>query len=994
MNFKHRLLPIVVALVYGHFTLPTAYAACLDPPGDITGDGNASVSDVQCNILMNLWSLDGQTGSVPGCVKALGSPAALADHSCDGIINVADTLIAVGFALKSNLDLALDTNGNQCVDACETDIDGDGDFDVSDCAPLDAQVHLGAQEYCNGLDDDCDGVIDNLDVSEMNISCGNNNVCDGTEVCIPTVSPPGLFFSEWMIKPLYVPAGIGQWLEIYNGSATAQNIQGWQLQDGNTNIHIIDAGGAIFVPPRGYLVLSSSTNFGQNGGVKSSYAFAPFQLSAGFVKLVNPQGIEIDRIDYGLGPYADSTGASVAITTLQSNNNDPAVWQVSTKVYGIGHFGTPGGPNTDVALSGCASGPSPPGCDDGNPCTDDSCNPLVGCVFFDNAAPCDDNNDCTTVDLCDAAQCQGTVPKICDDANPCTDDVCIPPTGCTTSLNVAPCDDNNTCSVGDQCAFGVCTGGFPLDCNDQNPCTVDSCHPTTGCSHVCSCDCDCGCVFVDPACVQVAPLCCTDPNDNDADGFAACDDCDDTNGGVFPGVAEKCNGIDDDCDGLVDEGFDKDNDGYTPCAMEPQLVDCNDNVNTVSPGAPDVCGPSGTGNGVDDNCNGYVDEPCNNCDTADPDGDGHNVCQGDCMPNDPTVYPGAPELCDGKDNDCNKTTRASCDVSDPCNFNKNATPLDDNDVCMQDLVCVCTLDGVGQCSGNWQCTSFCNTSESGPVGDGCGENQVCTLQMQASANINGCAVAPTPPGVGAAGELCTTSAECRGLNCSKLCTGTSCINSYCVDVCLSDDYCPVNGTFCRLLRQTTTINGYCWPPDGPWLGTIKLGQPCSLDSSCDRGFCSQTTKQCASGCCTESDCPNGFYCSVLGDQIFANLVVTAANAPSCALNSQCQSALCFNGKCSYLLTETTPMCLRETSGQNNLQAGAACQQNTDCASNYCEKNLNVCVEPCCNDATCPTGLMCVAQLIEVTPDPVNGYKRTTNARVCLNLSTTAVIQRK
>lgn len=994
MHYKHPLLSIVIVLVCAHITSPTALAACLDPPGDITGDGNASVSDVQCNILMNLWSLDGQTGTVPPCVKALGSPAAVADHSCDGIINVADTLIAVGFALKTNLDQALDGNGNQCVDACETDLDGDGDFDVSDCAPLDADVYQGATEYCNGLDDDCDGLIDNLEALEVHLSCGNNNVCDGVEICSPVNPPPTLFFTEWMLKPLFVPAGIGQWIEIYNGGTTAQNIQGWQLQDGGSNTHIIDAGGAIFVPPRGYLVLSSSTNIGQNGGVKSSYAFAPFQLSAGEIKLMTPQGQEIDRITYNVGPFGTSAGASVAITTLFEDNNDPNGWKMSTQAYGDGNLGTPGGPNTDVALLMCAPGTPLDNCVDDNPCTDDTCHPVLGCVFSSNTEPCDDNDQCTGQDVCEDGECKGEGVVVCDDGNLCTDDGCVPSAGCVAAFNFASCDDSNECTVGDQCAFGLCSGTGAADCDDQNSCTVDTCDPVAGCTHSCNCDCDCDCVFAEPQCVQVAPLCCADPADKDADGFPACDDCDDTNGAVFPGAGEKCNGIDDDCDGVVDEGFDKDNDGYSPCALAPQLVDCNDNVSTVSPGAPELCGAGGAGNGVDDNCNGYVDEACNDCDQTDPDADGYSVCQGDCAPTDPTVYPGAPELCDGKDNDCNKTTRASCDVSDPCNFNKNATPLDDNDVCMQDLVCVCTLDAVGQCSGNWQCTSFCNTSESGPVGDGCGEDQVCTLQMQASANINGCAVAPTPPGTGSAGEICTTSAECRGLNCSKLCTGTSCINSYCVDVCLSDQYCPVEGTFCRLLRQTTTLNGYCWPPDGPWLGSVKLGQVCASDSSCDRGFCSQTTKQCASACCTESDCPSGFYCSLLGDQIFANLVVTAANAQSCMFNSQCPSALCFNGKCSYLLTETTPMCLRESSGQNNLQAGAACQQNTDCASNYCEKNLNVCVDPCCNDSTCPVGLMCVAQLIEVTPDPTNGYKRTTNARVCLNLSTTAVIQRK
>ena len=56
------------------------------------------------------------------------------------------------------------------------------------------------------------------------------------------------------------------------------------------------------------------------------------------------------------------------------------------------------------------------------------------------------------------------------------------------------------------------------------------------------------------------PGACTD---NDGDGSCQGDDCDDSNGSVYPGAVEQCNGVDDDCDWLVDEGFDTDGDGYT-----------------------------------------------------------------------------------------------------------------------------------------------------------------------------------------------------------------------------------------------------------------------------------------------------------------------------------------------------------------------------------------------------------------------------------------------
>ena len=45
-------------------------------------------------------------------------------------------------------------------DACDPDDDNDGDPDTSDCAPFDPATHHGAVEVCNGLDDNCDGQID------------------------------------------------------------------------------------------------------------------------------------------------------------------------------------------------------------------------------------------------------------------------------------------------------------------------------------------------------------------------------------------------------------------------------------------------------------------------------------------------------------------------------------------------------------------------------------------------------------------------------------------------------------------------------------------------------------------------------------------------------------------------------------------------------------------------------------------------------------------
>jgi len=129
--------------------------------------------------------------------------------------------------------------------------------------------------------------------------------------------------------------------------------------------------------------------------------------------------------------------------------------------------------------------------------------------------------------------------------------------------------------------------------------------------------------------------------DADGDGYAdiACGgtDCDDTNVLVFPGANEICDGLDNDCDGAIDELPDNDGDGFNVCD------DCDDTNAAVYPGAPEVC------DGVEDNdCDGVADPY-----ETDNDLDGYNECNDDCDDYDPTAYPGGLEVCDGVDNDCN-----------------------------------------------------------------------------------------------------------------------------------------------------------------------------------------------------------------------------------------------------------------------------------------------------------------------------------------------------
>lgn len=160
-------------------------------------------------------------------------------------------------------------------------------------------------------------------------------------------------------------------------------------------------------------------------------------------------------------------------------------------------------------------------------------------------------------------------------------------------------------------------------------------------------------------------------------------DCNDDDASVYPGAEERCDGIDGDCDGSVDEGsvdastWFRDNDGdgfgwpdatFAACEMPSGYADndqdCVDGDASIFPGAEESC------NGSDDDCDGAVDEsPVDGTSFyLDADGDlfgnstevvvecrrpdGYVTEPDDCDDADGLVHPGAPERCDGLDGDC------------------------------------------------------------------------------------------------------------------------------------------------------------------------------------------------------------------------------------------------------------------------------------------------------------------------------------------------------
>lgn len=170
--------------------------------------------------------------------------------------------------------------------------------------------------------------------------------------------------------------------------------------------------------------------------------------------------------------------------------------------------------------------------------------------------------------------------------------------------------------------------------------------------------------------------------DVDGDGVLACDDCDDGDPAIYPGATEVCDTVDNDCNGAVDDGAadatpwyaDTDGDSYgdptssvqecsPPAGFVADAQDCDDANVLVNPGAAELCDT------LDNDCDGAIDDDPVDGFTVYTDGDGDGFgddatatasCDasgitvgGDCDDADATSFPGATEVCDAADNDCN-----------------------------------------------------------------------------------------------------------------------------------------------------------------------------------------------------------------------------------------------------------------------------------------------------------------------------------------------------
>ena len=693
----------------------------------------------------------------PGCTATYGAAA-----DCD------DTLPSVGPGQPETCN-AIDDDCDGSVDE-DFDQDADGYFDLTACAEIggadcddgDASTYPGAAETCDGGDNDCDGSVDedfdqdgdgafdasapgclgqyglqaDCDDADPAVLPGATEVCDGLDQDCDGLVPGDETDGD----------GDG-WVEC--ASPTANHV-GSPTGGGDCD----DTAGNVFP---GAPELCNAVDDDCDGSLDEDFdadgdgAFdgsVPFCVASwgaavdcddgdpavfpGATELCN--GVD-DDCDAGIDEGFDADGDGVTTCGGDCDDTDPAinpnVTEDCTTAYddncdGVTTATDADGDGVDTCSGDCDDGDANvfPGATEVCDGADQNCDGVIDDGFDadgDGVTSC--GGDCDdgdagiapgTPELCDALDqdCDGAVDEAFDlDGDGYYDGANA---DCVAAWTDTDCNDSNPlispvaaelCNLADEDCDGAIDEDFDADgdgafdasnagcaanygaladCDDTDPLTYG------GAEEICD--------GLDNDCEGSVP---PSETDDDGDGVADCDgDCDDTSAAVFPGAPELCNGADDDCDGDADEDFDVDGDGYAdgedPACAGLLGADCDDTSVAVFPGAPELC------NAIDDNCDGVLDEDFDldgdgwvdgldpdcvtawgaavDCDDADPDvfpgnfedcingvddncnglvdedldddADGVTTCGGDCNDADPTINLFAAEVCNGIDEDC------------------------------------------------------------------------------------------------------------------------------------------------------------------------------------------------------------------------------------------------------------------------------------------------------------------------------------------------------
>ncbi|MSQ83364.1 MAG: hypothetical protein EXR77_10840 [Myxococcales bacterium] len=698
-------------------------------------------------------------------------------------------------------------------------------------------------------------------------------------------------------------------------------------------------------------------------------------------------------------------------------------------------------------------------CDDKKPCTNDACNSQTGCLHNPATILCDDSNACTTLDQCKDSNCTGVdqSASLCDDGLPCTKDTCDAKAGCGHSDSVGDCDDGNPCTTGDSCANGKCTTGDPLascKCTTNADCAAKEdgslCNGTLFCDKsnasptckvnpttvvVCDDSADSGCAKNTCAdklgsCSMVAVAdgkacnadnnACTSGDQCKVGSCAAgtvqvCDDknpctddsCDPATGCVGLANQATCDADTNPCTPIdlcaskgCTPGQAKACDDGNPCtadACDPQSGQCTTTAQSgsCSDGNPctlnDVCAAAACKAGAAQVCDDGNICTTDSCDTTGgtctaaaktgPCSDGNACTSSDSCANG-SCQPGKATLCD----DASVCTNDSCNpTTGTCSFAAISGACSDNNACTVGDSCVaggCQPGANSVCSDNNGCTSdSCNPADGlcvyAPTKAQCDDKNECT----AGEACNG--------GVCKNGQwtcACTAATEAKTCNDNNVCTADKCLasggklecknvpksngacsdNNPCTinDSC-SSDACQGNGSLNCDDKLPCTIDA-CNPANGscshtPGGDMCNDGNPCTTVDKCVDGTCAGSApkvcddgKQCTTDTCDSDD----------GLCYFKNNSFPCDDGNLCTSGDTCKDSTCKPGApkaCTDANPCTDDKCAA-TTGQCAFAANVAtcddfdsCTVGDACANTTCKGTPVVCNDnnPCTNEACDP-----------------------------------------
>ncbi|MCK6527037.1 lamin tail domain-containing protein [Myxococcota bacterium] len=606
---------------------------------DLDGDGHSSIES--CG------------GTHDDCNDADPAVSPSAAETCDGVDEDCDGEVDDGLTFDADAD------GFTSLASCE------GSHD--DCDDADATAFPGAVETCNGVDEDCDGAVDDgltfdadADGFTSLASCeGTHDDCDDADA---TAFPGAVETCDGVDDDCDGAVDEGLTFDAdADGYTSIASCEGTHddCDDADATVHpdVAEICDGVDDDCDGVVPYSERDQDGD--GLTPCDGDCNDQDAAawpGAAERCNGLDDDCDgEADEGLTADADADGytsaASCGGTRDDCDDADPAVNPAAAETCDGVDQDCDGGADDGLTIDADGDGHSTADSCDG---TRDDCDDGLATVYAGAAEICDGlDDDCDgavddglTFDV-DAdghtslASCEGTRDD-CDDADPAVNPAAV-----------------EICDGVDQDCDGGADDGLTFDADGDGHSTAGSCEGTRD-------DCDDGLAAVYAGAVEVCDGLDDDCDgavddgltfDADADGhtsLVSCegtrDDCDDADPTVNPAAAEICDGIDQDCDGGADDGLtvDDDGDGYsTPASCGGTTDDCDDTSAYTHPGALEYC------DGADNDCNGLVPRG-----ERDADGDGQRRCEADCNDQDAATYDGAPEACDGTDNDCDEVVPA------------------------------------------------------------------------------------------------------------------------------------------------------------------------------------------------------------------------------------------------------------------------------------------------------------------------------------------------